>query len=107
MIAEPLAEETRIFKASRIVTMNASLPLATHVAVREGRILGMGGPELLDAFGPVTVDDRFAGDVIVPGFVEGHGHAADGLMWRNPSPAISRARRRMVRTIPDSGASPK
>lgn len=22
--------------------------------------------------------------MIVPGFVEGHGHAADGLMWRNP-----------------------
>jgi predicted amidohydrolase YtcJ len=78
------AAETLIFKASRIVTMNASMPLATHVAVREGRILGVGGAELIDAFGPATVDDRFAGHVIVPGFVEGHGHAADGLMWRNP-----------------------
>ena len=76
--------ETTIFKASRIVTMNASVPLATHVAVRDGRILAVGGPDLLDAVGPATVDDRFAGNVIVPGFVEGHGHAADGLMWRNP-----------------------
>ena len=30
------------------------------------------------------MDDRFGDDVIVPGFVEGHGHAVDGLMWRNP-----------------------
>lgn len=84
MSAGPLVDETTIFTANRIVTMNASLPSATHVAVREGRILGVGGPELVDAVGAATVDDRFAGNVIVPGFVEGHGHAADGLMWRNP-----------------------
>ena len=64
--------------------MNASLPRATHVAVRDGRILGVGGPELIDAVEPATVDDRFAGNVIVPGFVEGHSHAANGLVWRNP-----------------------
>lgn len=79
-----MPSETRIFKANRIVTMNTSLPQATHVAVRDGRILAVGGPELVDAVGPATLDDRFAGNVIVPGFVEGHGHAADGLMWRNP-----------------------
>ncbi len=77
-------DEIRVFQAARIVTLNASLPLATHVAVRSGRILGMGGAALLDAFGPAMLDDRFAARVIVPGFVEGHGHAADGLMWRNP-----------------------
>ena len=74
---------TRVFSARRIVTLNHSLPVATHVAVRDGRILGVGGTDMLDAFGPATLDDRFAGDVIVPGFVEGHGHAADGLVWRN------------------------
>jgi predicted amidohydrolase YtcJ len=76
--------ETLIFKASRIVTMNMSLPLASHVAVRDGRIIGDVGPELVDAVGSATVNDRFAGNVIVPGFAEGHGHAADSLMWRNP-----------------------
>ena len=74
---------TTIFRAARIVTLNRSLPVATHVAVRDGRILGLGGPEIIDAFGPATLDDRFADSVILPGFVEGHGHAADGLMWRN------------------------
>jgi predicted amidohydrolase YtcJ len=76
--------ETRVFVARRVVTLNPSLPRATHVAVREGRILGAGGADMLDAFGPATLDQRFAGDVIVPGFVEGHGHAVTGLMWRNP-----------------------
>jgi len=74
---------TRVFIAKQIVTMNASMPIATHIAVREGRILGVGGAEMLDAFGPATRDDRFGGGIIVPGFVEGHGHAVDGLMWRN------------------------
>ena len=78
-----MSADTRIFTARRIVTMNASLPIATHVAVREGRILGLGGAELIDGFGPAVVDDRFGNEVIVPGFVEGHGHAVDGLMWRN------------------------
>lgn len=78
-----MAADIDVFVARRIVTLNASLPHATHVAVRQGRVLGVGGAELLDAFGPATLDDRFAGDVIVPGFVEGHGHAATGLMWRN------------------------
>jgi predicted amidohydrolase YtcJ len=82
--AEPPLAATRIFQTGRIVTMNPSLPIATHVAVRDCRILGIGGPELVDAFGPAILDDRFTGNVIVPGFVEGHGHAADGLMWRNP-----------------------
>ena len=65
MPAEPPAA-IRVFVAHRIVTMNASLPTATHVAVRDGRVLGVGGTELLDAFGPVTLDDRFAENLTRP-----------------------------------------
>jgi len=72
-----------VFAARDIVTLNLSLPRASHVAVRDGRILGYGGPEIVAEFG-ATLDDRFADKVIVPGFVEGHGHAADGIVWRNP-----------------------
>lgn len=78
-----MLSETTVLQARRVVTMNASHSIATHIAVREGRILGVGGAELNEAFGPATRDNRFADLVIVPGFVEGHGHAADGLMWRN------------------------
>jgi predicted amidohydrolase YtcJ len=72
-----------VFAAREIVTLNRSLPACTHVAVQEGRILGYGGAEIAAEFGG-TIDDRFAGKVIVPGFVEGHGHAADGIVWRKP-----------------------
>jgi hypothetical protein len=80
--------------------MNASQPRATHVAVRDGRILAVGGAELPDSLGPATVDDRFADQVIVPGFVEGHGHAADGMMWRQPYVGY------FARTAPDGSRHP-
>ncbi len=79
-----MPQTVRVFTARRILTMNTSIPVATHVAVREGRVLGVGGTELLHEFGPVERDDRYAGKVLMPGFVEGHGHAVDGLVWRNP-----------------------
>ena len=74
---------TTVFAAREIVTLNRSLPRCTHVAIRQGRILGYGGPEIVAEFGG-TLDTRFAERVIGPGFVEGHGHAADGMMWRKP-----------------------
>ena len=86
---------TTVFSARRIVTLNRSTPTATHMAVRDGRVLGLGGPEMLDRFGPARLDDRFAGRVLTPGFVEGHGHAMSGKMWRNPYVGYFR------RTAPD------
>ncbi len=74
----------RVFSARRIHTMNGSCPVATRVAVRDGRILGYGDAADVAAFGPAEHDDRFADKVILPGFVEGHGHATAGLMWRQP-----------------------
>ncbi len=72
-----------VFAAREIVTLNRSLPSCTHVAVQDGRILGYGGAEIAAEFGG-TIDDRFTTKVIIPGFVEGHGHAADGIVWRKP-----------------------
>jgi predicted amidohydrolase YtcJ len=37
-----------IFVARGFVTLNRRIPQATHMAVREGRILGLGGAELLE-----------------------------------------------------------
>ncbi|MCW3476436.1 amidohydrolase family protein [Limobrevibacterium gyesilva] len=66
-----------VFVARHVSTMNASQPRATHVAVRDGRILGYGDAADMGAFGPAEWDDRFAGKVILPGFVEGHSHTSD------------------------------
>jgi predicted amidohydrolase YtcJ len=71
-----------IYRARRILTMNPSRPEATHVAVRDGRILGAGTLDELAGWGAQTVDERFADKVLMPGLVEGHSHAMEGTFWR-------------------------
>ncbi len=75
-------DETVIYRARRIVTMNPARPEATHVAVRAGRVLGAGTLAELSGWGPHRNDDRFAGQVLLPGFVEGHSHLMAGTLWR-------------------------
>ena len=72
-----------IFSARRILTMNPRRPEATHVAVRDGRVLGTGTLEDLAGWGEHELDDRFADKVIVPGFVEGHCHSWEGGAWED------------------------
>lgn len=73
---------TIIHAARRILTMNPARPEATHVAVRDGRILGVGSLEELAGWGPYTLDERFADKVLMPGLVEGHTHLMAGTFWR-------------------------
>lgn len=73
---------TTIFRARRIVTMNPARPEATHVAVRDGRVLAVGPLDELAGWGPYTLDERFADKVLLPGFVEGHTHLMAGTLWR-------------------------
>ena len=76
--------ETKVFSARDIITMNASRPHATHVAVRDGRILGAGSLEDMEQWAPYTLIDDFADKILVPGFVEGHAHAMEGGIWDFP-----------------------
>src|SRR3990167_5731420 len=62
--------------------MNPSRPEATHVAVRDRRILGAGPLDELTGWGPHTLDTRFADKVLMPGLVEGHSHVSEGTFWR-------------------------
>lgn len=73
---------TTIFHAQRILTMNPSRPEATHVAVRDGRVLGAGSLDELAGWGDYTLDERFADKVLMPGLVEGHSHVSEGSFWR-------------------------
>ncbi|WP_415921661.1 amidohydrolase [Tateyamaria sp. SN6-1] len=73
--------QTTIYAARKIITMNPSRPEATHVAVRDGRILGVGTLEELATWGPHDLDNRFADKVLMPGFVEGHAHTMEGSLW--------------------------
>lgn len=71
-----------VFSARRIITMDASLPEATHIAVKDGKVLAVGPIDELDQLGDYVLDARFADKVILPGFVEGHSHALEGAMWK-------------------------
>jgi len=49
---------TTIYRARKIITMNPSRPVATHVAVKDGRILGAGS---LGRDGSVCCQYRMSG----------------------------------------------
>lgn len=72
-----------IFEARNILTMNPARPLATHVAVRDGRILGAGRLEELTGWGEHRTDRQFADKVLMPGLVEGHSHISEGVFWQS------------------------
>lgn len=71
---------TTIFTARKIITMNPSNPEATAVAVRDGRILGVGALNELEGWGDYALDDTLADKVIVPGFIEAHAHVLEGVL---------------------------
>ncbi len=73
---------TTIYSAKKIITMNPSRPDASHVAVRDGRILAVGDLAELETWGDYMLDERFADKVLMPGFVEGHAHTMEGTLWR-------------------------
>lgn len=70
-----------VFKAKKIITLDPNKPSATHVAVRDGRILAVGGADCADQWGAVSHDDSLVDSVLMPGFVEGHCHMMAGFIW--------------------------
>lgn len=79
------AAPVTVFTARRILTMNPAQPSATHVAVRDGRILAVGDADDATAwparFGACAADDSLRDKVLMPGLVEGHCHLMEGAMW--------------------------
>ena len=73
--------EITVFETKKILTMDRNCPSATHVAVRDGKILAVGGADCADMWGKVRVDRSFAEAVLMPGFVEGHAHMMAGAIW--------------------------
>lgn len=73
-----------IFAARKVVTMNPANPEAQAVAVRDGRILCVGTLAECQSWGEAEVDDRFSDHVLIPGFVEAHGHTLDSASELGP-----------------------
>ncbi|WP_315831298.1 amidohydrolase [Bradyrhizobium prioriisuperbiae] len=79
-----MSQDTVVFAARHIVTMNPSRPTATGVAVRDGRIVAVGSTEELSSSLKAAIDDRFSDKILLPGFVEGHSHIMEGIVWSQP-----------------------
>ncbi len=71
-----------VFQANKIITMDPDRPEATHVAVRQGKILGVGDLSQVSGWGDHRLDTTLADKIIMPGFVEGHCHLLAGGMWK-------------------------
>jgi hypothetical protein len=70
-----------VFVAKKIVTMDPGWPADTAVAVRDGRVLSVGTLDDLKPWldkSPYTIDQTFADKILLPGFVEAHGHPIIG-----------------------------
>jgi predicted amidohydrolase YtcJ len=59
----------------KVVTVDEALPIAEAVAVRGDRIVAIGSAaEVRRLIGPATQVIDVAGQLVIPGFVEGHAH---------------------------------
>lgn len=64
-----------VLTGGKVVTMDDALPEAEAVAIRDGRIVGVGPAAGMEGYigeGTEVVD--LAGRLVVPGFIEAHGH---------------------------------
>ncbi|TEA77223.1 amidohydrolase [Allopusillimonas ginsengisoli] len=77
-----MSHPTTVFVARRIITMNPMQPTATHVAVRDGKVLAVGDAASVAAWGPAHLNKTFADKILMPGMIEGHSHLLEGGMWK-------------------------
>jgi predicted amidohydrolase YtcJ len=71
----------KVLVARKILTMNPRQPVATHVAIRDGKILSVGTREDMRQWTDAEPDTSFSDKVLMPGLVEGHSHLMEGAMW--------------------------
>ena len=64
-----------VLRGGRIVTLDAQTPEATALAARNGAIVALGTDAAIARYiGPATQVIDLAGQLAMPGFIEGHGH---------------------------------
>ncbi|MFL4473047.1 amidohydrolase [Paeniglutamicibacter sp. MACA_103] len=76
-------EQTIVYPASIVRTLDPARPTAAAVAVRGERIRAVGSVAELMAYPGAVLDERYADAVLIPGFVEAHSHAKSGDMFAN------------------------
>jgi predicted amidohydrolase YtcJ len=75
-----MKSKTTIFPTKKVITMYPEQPVASAVAVKDGRILAVGEFEDVvfwvknSAFSPYEVDPTFENKILMPGLVDAHTH---------------------------------
>lgn len=77
-----MKSDITVFSARKIHTMSAERSIASHIAVADNKIIGVGSLEELSGLGDFVLDEQFKDKVIMPGLVEGHSHIMEGHLWR-------------------------
>ena len=73
--AKETAAKISVFLGGEILTMNDALPVAEALAVRDGRILAVGSRSEVDTAAGADAEIRhLAGNTLLPGFIDSHGH---------------------------------
>ncbi|WP_113716641.1 amidohydrolase [Arthrobacter dokdonensis] len=76
-------ENIIVYPARVVRTMDPARPTAEAVAVRGDRIRAVGSLKELMAYPGAVLDERYADNVLLPGFIEAHSHAGSGAVWAN------------------------
>ncbi|HYJ66172.1 MAG TPA: amidohydrolase [Nocardioidaceae bacterium] len=71
-----------VFAGGRIFAADGRAAFDGAVAVRDGRIVAVGGDEVRDLAGPGTRVVDLAGGLLLPGFVDAHTHPVQGGLER-------------------------
>lgn len=87
-------EEITVFVAKKIITMDPTRPAATAVAVKDGKIIGVGSLKDLEPWlksNKYTVNSQFKEKILVPGLIDPHLHPMLGALqfgtkWITPEP---------------------
>ena len=72
----------QVFSSKKILTMDDNHPEATHVSVRDGIIVAIGGADCAAGWGDYEIIEDFKNDVLMPGLIEAHAHVSAGGVWR-------------------------
>jgi predicted amidohydrolase YtcJ len=71
--------DVTVYRARKVITMDAGRPFASCIAVMDGRVLSTGTIESMQPWlkrYPHKIDDTFADKVIMPGLIDPHTHFA-------------------------------
>lgn len=80
-VSNPEPDNTRIYPAKGIVTVDASNPYAEAVAVSDGKIVGVGTlANLAEQFPRAVQDGQYENSILIPGLIDPHVHMTLGSM---------------------------